>query len=193
MALSVEEWAEGRRLFEAGVPTAMIAEQLGVVPATVHTRARNGDWKRPLDWEALGRGMATGGGRRKRMVARLYSAFEKQVLDLEARMADLDGREADDRDARTLATLAQTLDRLVTLDTGAKPGTRASQSDSSQMKITEKAGGDKTGPDKTGGEEEPDIDEFRRDLARRLEALGAGRHREASGQPEPAPDGTLLP
>ncbi|AXS39953.1 hypothetical protein [Breoghania sp. L-A4] len=161
-----ELWAEARRLFEVeGQDVAVIAEMLDVHPTTVYGRARQEQWSRPLNYRGKRPLTGVGTARRRRMTARLFAAFERQVRDMEARLAGLDGREADDRDARTLATLAQTLDRLVGLDASIN------------------APDDGEAPD-----DEPDIDAFRRDLARRLEAIRSASHRGPAGEPEPGGD-----
>ena len=170
MKYPLEVWEEARRLYEnEGQDVMTIARRLEVSRDAVYLHAKTEQWVRPLDY--LGRLSLSGVGpqQRKRMIARLYGAFERQVRDLEARLTALDGREADDRDARTLATLAQTLDRLVALDAS----------------ITAKPAGEADDPE---GDEEPDIDEFRRDLARRLETIRDRRHRGAAAGDGPADD-----
>lgn len=170
MQLPPELWVEGRRLYEdLGLSVAVIAERLGVTTRPVYTHAKLEQWVRPLDYTGALSLNHVGPLQRKRMIARLYGAFERQVRDLEARLTALDGREADDRDARTLATLAQTLDRLVALDASitAQPA---------------------DGSDDPERDEEPDIDEFRRDLARRLETIRDARHRDPAAGAGPADD-----
>lgn len=169
MKYSPDLWAEGRRLYEiAGLDINAVAEILKVHPRTVYTHIRQEQWSRQLQVGGTLPLRGVGKGDRKRLTARLFAAFEKQVADLEERITALDGRESDDRDARTLATLAQTLDRLVVLD--------------ANLKAEEAAAED--------AEEEPDADEFRRDLARRLERLEAARDRDAAGGADGGGDGT---
>jgi hypothetical protein len=49
------------------------------------------------------------------MIARLYRAFERQVADIETRLA-VPGARSDEKDARALGTLARTLETLIALD-----------------------------------------------------------------------------
>jgi len=87
-----------------------------------------------------------------RITARLYAALSKQMAQVEARLreaecapgADAPARE---RDARTLASLTRTFEKLLELDRS----TAASRPESDMA--------------------ETDLDAFRQDLARRLEAL----------------------
>ncbi len=164
--VSVEQWRAARKLYEdQGQDVAEIADKLKIDPRTVYSRAKMEQWLRPLDFHGSLPLRGVNSAQRRRMTARLFAAFERQVRDMEARLAALDGREADDRDARTLATLAQTLDRLVGLDASLKA------------------------PDDGGStDDEPDIDEFRRDLARRLETIRPQNHRKSAGKPEPRGD-----
>lgn len=100
------------------------------------------------------------------MVARLYRAFEAQVAQLEERLAGLAKGELKltemDQGAKTLASLARTLDTLLELHR------------------------DQSGEaDETG-----DPEQMREELARRLGSLpdvGADRH--GAGQPDPGGDG----
>jgi hypothetical protein len=53
--------------------------------------------------------------RQTRLVARLFRAFERQVAEIEARFTD-PGLRAEEKDARTLGTLARTLETLMALE-----------------------------------------------------------------------------
>jgi hypothetical protein len=99
---------------------------------------------------------------RAALVARLWKSAERQVADIHKRLrrAGLDPDERE-RDARMLAVMVKTLRELAALDDKAAPHDQRPQPDE---------------PDNR------DIDEFRRDLARRIEALVAS-------QSEPADDG----
>lgn len=88
-----------------------------------------------------------------RLIERLYKAFDRQMRDFEARMAQLGdtvdgeiGAAANEKDARTLGTLARTLEKLIEL--------RASD-----------AASDPTNDKGT------DIDSLREELARRIERV----------------------
>jgi transposase-like protein len=94
-------------------------------------------------------------GDRVSIVRRMWRAAEAQVRDIEDRLRQ-DAREADERerDARMLAVLVKTLRELSALDeTQSGP------------------------PDTAGGDDEVprDIDEFRRELARRMDAFVESR------------------
>jgi hypothetical protein len=106
---------------------------------------------------------------RQSFIARLWRAAEKQVRDIERRLGEA-GQEAGDRerDARTLAVLVRTLRELAAFDEAAPQ----------QPAVTE--------------DDDPvptDIDEFRRELARRIDALVASRTDGAdAGKPSAALD-----
>ena len=86
---------------------------------------------------------------------RIWRAAEGQVRDIEDRLSASEQEPGDrERDARTLAMLARTLRELVVLDERRPGTTKQSESD----------------------DDEPvprDIDEFRRDLARRMDEFAA--------------------
>lgn len=136
-------WAEIRAAYEgSGLAVAAIAEAYGVSVDTVRGRARRGGW----------RGRRAGGGSavaaealdRGLLVARLFRAVERQIAEVERRFEGSAPPSLEEKDARTLGALARTLELLIGLE--------------------KQAGRD-------GPEPEPDIDEFRLDLARRLESL----------------------
>ena len=85
---------------------------------------------------------------RATLVARLFRAVERQIAEVERRFDGEAPPGLEEKDARTLGALARTLELLIGLERRAEPET---------------------------AEPEPDIDEFRLDLARRLESL---RHAE---------------
>jgi hypothetical protein len=98
---------------------------------------------------------------RRSLVARLWRTTEQQVREVEHRLS-LGQREPADRerDARMLAIMVKTLRELSSIDVAdaARPGKTKTQSE-------------------TENDDGPaDIDEFRRELARRLEAIIARRH-----------------
>lgn len=181
---SDDDLAEARALYEddAEISQVEICKRLGMTPGTLSYHARTNGWVRPEGARTHAR---TGGGdKRARLVARLYRAFERQVGELEARLGERlketaeggaaagEPRPFDDRDARLLSTLAQTLHRLVTLDAawGARgAGAREAGARGADMR-----------PDGTT-DGEPELDEFRRSLAQRLEALIEGGDRSPAG------------
>ncbi len=99
-------------------------------------------------------------GDRVALVARLWRTAEAQVRDIEDRLA-LKEQKADERerDARTLAVLVKTLRELTAIDQ--KDAPQAATEDDSFR----------------------DIDEFRRELARRMDAIVAARTEAPAGDP----------
>lgn len=179
-------WRLARRLYERGVRQVDIAAQLDLNPSTLCGRAHRHGWKWPDGSVASQRGAS-----RKKLVRRLYRAFERQVALLEARIgsqlpplaspADAGGA-FDERDVRLLATLAQTLQRLAGLE-ARHPGSGRQGSGKHGA-----AGGRGADAGKGKGQEAIDLDGFRRELARRLVALSAPAHRGAAGHAEPRRD-----
>ncbi len=115
---------EARRLVEGTTLSQHeIARRLDVRPSTISMWKRDGDWQRPDGTPARpdfgGRGPArdadTAEARRRRTIVRLYRVFDRQTADLEAR-AVRPGATTDEKDARTLAVLAKTLETLIALD-----------------------------------------------------------------------------
>ncbi len=105
-------------------------------------------------------------GNRAKLVGRLWRAAEAQVREIEARLKrHRQQPDEGERDARSLAVLVKTLRELSALDE-TKEGTAA------------KAG---TDHDDAGPR---DIDEFRRELARRMDAIVAARTADPPGEPQ---------
>jgi hypothetical protein len=102
------------------------------------------------------------------LVRTLWRAAEQQVNEIEQHLAEAGKRSADrERDSRSLAVLVRTLRELAAMDhkdegEAAKPKAGAADDDVR------------------------DIDEFRRDLARHMEAIIAQRASHLSGEPEPS-------
>ena len=97
-------------------------------------------------WRRRRRG-ATGSAEpldRHLLIGRLFKAVERQIAEVERRFEGSAPPNLEEKDARTLGALARTLELLIGLE--------------------KQAGRD-------GHEPEPDIDEFRLDLARRIESL----------------------
>ena len=139
---SAPPWGEIRAAYEGSdLAVTAIARAYGISTDTIWGRAKRGRWQRrrrrdetpaaePLDRNVL--------------VARLFKAVERQIAEVERRFDGTAPPSLEEKDARTLAALARTLELLIGLE--------------------KQAGRD-------DGEPEPDIDEFRLDLARRLESL----------------------
>ncbi len=134
-------WGEIRSTYEqSATPVAVIARAYGIRERAIYERAAREGWtgrklqsgltpfERPLDRTVL--------------VSRLFHAVERQIAEIERRFVELAGSGADEKDARTLAALARTLELLIGLERQAKPEMDAAP--------------------------ETDIDEIRRDLARRI-------------------------
>jgi hypothetical protein len=104
---------------------------------------------------------------RMALVTRLWHAAEQQVHEIETRMAAAGLPPADrERDARALAVLVKTLRELALMDH------RDEQAD--------------TQPKDDGADDDVrDIDEFRRDLARQMDAIIARRTARGAGGTAP--------
>ena len=101
------------------------------------------------------------------LVTRLWHTAEQQVRDIERCLAAAGQPPADrERDARALAVLVKTLRELAAMDR--QDGDAA-----------------KPEPNARNDEDVRDIDEFRRDLARQMDAIVAGRADRAAGGTEP--------
>lgn len=139
---SLAPWAEIRAAYEGSdLAVAAIAEAYGVSAAAIQGRARRGDWRRRRRRGAAASGEALD---RTLLIGRLFKAVERQIAEVERRFEGSAAPSLEEKDARTLGALARTLELLIGLE--------------------KQAGHD-------GHEPEPDIDEFRLDLARRIESL----------------------
>jgi hypothetical protein len=134
-------WAEIRSTYEqSALPVSVIAKAYAVRERAVYERAASEGWiarrtqgAAPILERALDRSV---------LVSRLFHAVERQIAEIERRFVDMAGNGADERDARTLAALARTIELLIGLERQTKP--------------------------ETSDAPEADIDEIRRDLARRI-------------------------
>ncbi len=134
-------WAEIRSTYEeSALPVSVIAKAYAVRERAVYDRAAREAWVARRTQAALPPGERSLD--RSVLVARLFHAVERQIAEIERRFTELAGTGADERDARTLAALARTIELLIGLERQAKP-------DASEAP-------------------EADIDEIRRDLARRI-------------------------
>ncbi len=159
-ALSEATICAMRKDYLDGVPVAVILARYDVVVGTLYYWLDGGPMvggERRLDpiprrRVVMGRRVRALRGDRESLIARLWGAAERQVRDIETRLA-MTGQPSSDRerDARTLAVLVRTLRELSQFDAAREPPCED----------------DDLGP--------RDIDEFRRDLARRMDALVRGR------------------
>jgi hypothetical protein len=152
------DWQAVRLAYEASDLTVQeIRTRFRVAQAEIYRRIECEGWRprqrqKARDRPGAGRRSARPAGReidRAALVDRLFQVVERQIGDIEARLAratDTDAAPADDKDARALAALARTLELLIGLEKIAVP---------------------------PAGPAEVDIDEFRADIARRLAGLGA--------------------
>ena len=173
--LTPDVWRQARHLYEdEGCKPDEIAERFGVTPPTVIRRIRVEGWVRQEHLRAL---METGDTRGlARMVARLIAAFDAQVRAVEAQFHSGTGKGGQaealasdpavvERNARTLGSLAKTLDILLELRGGLSA-------------------------DDTRTERDADV--VRRDLQKRLERLC--REAPVAAVPgRPRPGGTGVP
>ena len=137
-------WSEIRAAYEGSdLAVGAIARAYGLNPDRIWRRARREAWRSR-------RAATTTGTRRPEpvdrgtLVARLFRAVERQIAEVERRFDGASPPSLEEKDARTLGALARTLELLIGLEKRAGDGSN---------------------------EPEPDIDEFRLDLARRLESL----------------------
>jgi hypothetical protein len=109
---------------------------------------------------------------RQRVVARLWRTAERQVGEVEARLAALEGDpQALEREAKTLAIIARTIRDLVAIDLDGKPAKRGRRKEQAQDHGFTSAPGD---------DPARDIDAFRAELARRLDELRRERGGDAA-------------
>lgn len=137
-------WAEIRAAYTgSALAVGAIARAYGIGPDRIWRRARREGWpsRRGGDRDTAQRSEPLD---RATLVARLFRAVERQIAEVERRFDGASPPSLEEKDARTLGALARTLELLIGLE--------------------KQAGRDAPEP-------EPDIDAFRRDLARRLESL----------------------
>ncbi len=142
-ATSTPPWSEIRAAYEGSdLAVGALAQAYGVSTDKIRGRAKRGGWRRRRpSGEAAAHAEPLD---RNVLVARLFRAVERQIAEVERRFEGAAPPSLEEKDARTLGALARTLELLIGLE--------------------KQAGRDTTEP-------EPDIDEFRLDLARRLESL----------------------
>lgn len=151
-----------RRVETTAEPQAVIAADLGIPRRRLSELKRHNGWSRPLGAPVTAARHPASDRRagRRSLVARLYRAFEDQLAGVEARLA-APGIVIEEKDARTLGSLARTLETLMSLekrDTGAKKPT-----------------------------EPNDIDQLRAELARRIDRWAEGGTESTPAIEEPAP------
>lgn len=137
-------WGEIRSTYEhSSVPVATIAKAYAVRERAVYERAAKEGWTARRTQGANPTPEAPLD--RSVLVRRLFKAVERQIEEIERRLSSLPATGADEKDARTLAALARAIELLIGLERQAKPETTEAP--------------------------EADVDELRRELARRIENL----------------------
>lgn len=140
-------WDEIRQLFEAtDIAVTAIAATYGLRTPDIYAHARRHGWRLRRDQP---HGKRVRRIDREALVMRMLQAVERQIAEIDRRFSPVDGSEPpqpDEKDARTLATLARTLELLIGL-------------------------GKANAPRRRDDEPKGDMDELRRELARRIEGL----------------------
>lgn len=138
-----KDWEAIRRAYErTGLDVKAICRGFGIAASTLYDHARRERWA-PRHGDGPPPPPLAEVDRRA-LVRRLFRAAEAQIAEIERRFSGTDAPVPDEKDARTLSALARTLELLIGLETA--------------------AGADETEP-------ETAIDDFRLDLARRIEGL----------------------
>ena len=102
-----------RLLYEGTTKTiSEISAETGVSRSTIMAWAKQDGWTRPPGAEPPR--MRIGPDRHRRLTERLFQVFGRQLATLEKRSGK--DAAAEERDARTLAVLAKTLDTMIALD-----------------------------------------------------------------------------
>jgi hypothetical protein len=163
-----------RRRYPEGAPVKAIMAESGIIDRGVFYRCLDGEFPdgsgqtlAPIPRRRASAGKPTRRVSRKALVARLWRTAERQVAEIEERLAAA-GLEVSEREsnARTLAIVVKTLRELSAIDAGAR--TR----------------GKKAPADKDDDSVPRNVDDLRRALARKLEAFAAETTDRVSGEPE---------
>ncbi|MEP9379715.1 hypothetical protein ABLE91_23595 [Aquabacter sp. CN5-332] len=164
---SAEQVAHARALYAAGRTIKDIMAETGFTYAQVYVwidreiGPDGGVRERPMARRMPGtmRSRNPGPKRRRALANRIWRAAEAQVCEIETRLAQLGAAPAEaERDARALAVLARVVRELAALDAATK---KSGPKDADTLRDDE----DARAP--------TDLDTFRRELARRLDALRA--------------------
>lgn len=153
------DWAHIAQVYQTDIKLAIIAKEYGLTVQKIVAHARREGW--PLRYET----QQTTKQKRTPVSAdpatlrkRLTALVERQIAEIEGRLADASASRDHERDARTLSNLTRTLDKLIELK-------RAAATDRAEAKhMREKANGD----DRAKSD-----DALRQDLARRLARIAA--------------------
>lgn len=138
--------------------------------ATRKTSLRKKPARKPKQEKSPEAADAASAGERALLVQRLWRAAQAQVNELERRLAGTLAPEEREREARTMAVLVKTLREIGEFD-GRCEERAATQADDA-------------GAAADANDDDPrEIDEFRRELARRIEAIRAAADPEAACEP----------
>jgi hypothetical protein len=168
-SISHEMVALARRRYAEGVPVSRILGETGMSLGTLYAACDgkfddgSGAPPAPLPRRhiVMGERKKTLRASRVSLVARLWRTAERQVRDIETRLDASQQEPADrERDARVLAVLVKTLRELHAFDGANLKGKAAQEPVSDDTR---------------------DIDEFRRDLARKIDQLAAQYSDEGAG------------
>ena len=165
--------ALARQLYAVGEPVDSILAQTELSAGTLYKclAGRYDDGRgvkpQPMALRRSGIRIRRPGGGRAALVARLWSAAEKQVQDIEQR-AMAAGLELGEREsnARMLAVVARTLRELVAVDRAKEP----------RGKPAAKEDHDESPP--------RNVDDLRRELAKKIQEFAAREDQCAAGEPE---------
>jgi hypothetical protein len=168
-----EQVALARRLYTEGAPVSAIAAAIGASSVGIIYRCFDGEFPdgsgispAPIPRRRRGVRLFRGSGRRVALVKRLWRAAEQQVEQIEQRLKAA-GLELNERDgnARSLAVLVKTLRELVAFDELNAANAR------------------KASPDDDDDAVPTDLEDLRRELARRIEVLAEEGADGGSGVP----------
>lgn len=165
-----DEAAIERAYVEGKATVAEIMARFGISKSKLYRLVDEGGWPRRIKRMPTAKEMS---GARLALVQRLYRRFERHLKEAEERRAVLGLREADEvseRDARTMAVLARTLEKVIEIDDEtAGPG------------AGKKAGKGAAAP----LVDEADVERMRAELARRFaRLLRPGGPESLPGEPE---------
>jgi hypothetical protein len=148
---SAADWNEARSDFEAGkISLRALAARMGVARRTVTRRAEKDGWLSEPDARAI---LKAGDPHRvEHLVNRLYRAFDMEINRLEKRLGVGAGEDAAalsekseksekgdavaeaEKTARTLSSLARTLDTLIELRAALPPGQQEAEKDEDALR-----------------------------------------------------------
>jgi hypothetical protein len=167
-----EQVALARRLYVEGAPVSAIAAAIGASSVGIVYRCLDGAFAdgtgvdpAPIPRRRPGVRLLGRSGSRAALVARLWRAAEQQVDEIERRLQAA-GLELTEREgnARTLAVVVKTLRELAAFDEANAAKTRETTHDDDDAVPI-------------------DLDELRRELARRIEAITGSRADGSGGGP----------